>query len=85
MRRWVSWPLAVVVAGVVVGPPFALYRAQKALTKVARTHGTRTAQLAAQLWTQLKRPPAWIGRQRLARWHAAATSLFDLLGERGQG
>jgi hypothetical protein len=53
--------------------------------RVARTHGTRTARRAAQLWTQLKRPPVWIGRQRLARLHEAATSLFDLLAERGQG
>jgi hypothetical protein len=36
MRRWVSWPLAVVVAGVVVGPPFALYRAQYAHAKRLR-------------------------------------------------
>jgi len=53
--------------------------------RVARTHGTRTAKLAAQLWTQLKRPPVWIGRQRLGQLHDAATSLFDLLAERGQG
>ena len=53
--------------------------------RVARTHGTRAAKAAAQLWTQLKRPPVWIGRQRLARLHEAALSLFDLLAERGQG
>jgi tyrosine-protein phosphatase SIW14 len=33
MRRWLLRALAVVVAGVVVGPPFLLYRAQYATTK----------------------------------------------------
>ena len=68
-----------------IGAPIAGWTPAELERRVARTHGTRTAQRAAQLWTQLKRPPVWIGRQRLARLHDAATSLFDLLAERGQG
>jgi hypothetical protein len=68
-----------------VGAAIAEWTPAELERRVARTHGRRTAQKAAQLWTQLKRPPVWIGRQRLARLHDAATSLFDLLAERGQG
>ena len=40
--------------------------------------GTRTALKAAQLWTQLRRPPVWHrARSGCARLHDAATSLFD--------
>jgi uncharacterized protein DUF4350 len=44
--------------------------------------GEATAELAASLWTQLRRVPPWIGGRRLHKLHDGATSLFDALAER---
>jgi hypothetical protein len=53
--------------------------------RVSQRYGTRVATLAARLWTQLRRPPVWIGARSLGAMHESAKQLFDLLGERGQG
>ncbi|MGZ3405918.1 MAG: DUF4350 domain-containing protein [Polyangia bacterium] len=54
-------------------------------TRVGRAHGPRAAELAARLWTRLKRTPQWVGRRQLLRLHEMATALFDVLAERRQG
>ena len=68
-----------------LGAPMADWTPAELEQRLRRTHGTTTAADAARLWMRLKRPPLWIGRRQLARLHASARDLFDLLAERGQG
>jgi uncharacterized protein DUF4350 len=53
--------------------------------RVTPVHGAVAAELAAWLWTRLRRPSPWLSRRQLMRLHAAATALFDVLAARGQG
>jgi hypothetical protein len=53
--------------------------------RVARVHGTRTAALAARLWSRLRPTPVLVTGKKLAQLHEAATALFDALAARGQG
>ncbi|HEX6835310.1 MAG TPA: DUF4350 domain-containing protein, partial [Polyangia bacterium] len=68
-----------------LGAPMADWTPAELERRLRRTHGATIATDAARLWTRLGRPPLWIGRLQLARLHASARDLFDLLAARGQG
>jgi hypothetical protein len=68
-----------------VGAPIAEWTPAQLRARLTPVCGARAGELAAELWTRLRRPPAWIGRRQLARLCDAARQLFDLVAERGQG
>lgn len=68
-----------------LGAPVSDWTPAELERRAARVLGPRVAAHAAELWTQLRRPPIWLGERALASLHDSATQLFDLLAERGQG
>ena len=68
-----------------VGAPMNDWPPAEVERRLSRTHGRRAGAHAARLWSELERPPVFLGARRLARLHQSTRALFDLLAARRQG
>ena len=92
---WQSWDLTMTATllreevasrlSETLGTPVAALGPAELKRRMMMVHGPEAAAMVARLWPGLRSTPTWISRRRLARMHEAASALFDVLGERGQG